>query len=133
MERGKEREHLMKLLYQMGLTNSFNESDFENYINNNMKGKASEYVNKVYLCLAENVDEIDGIIDKYSMNWKVSRMPAVDLALLRLALTEILFIDSIPESVSINEAVELAKNFSTDKSAKFVNGILGKVVKNEKL
>ena len=98
-----------------------------------MKGKASEYVNKVYLCLAENVDEIDGIIDKYSMNWKVSRMPAVDLAILRLALTEILFIDSIPESVSINEAVELAKNFSTDKSAKFVNGLLGKVVKNEKL
>ena len=52
---------------------------------------------------------------------------------MRLALTEILFIDSIPESVSINEAVELAKNFSTDKSAKFVNGLLGKVVKNEKL
>lgn len=131
MERGKEREHLMKLLYQMGLTNSFSESDFEQYVENNMKGKASEYVRNTYSYLIANIDDIDEIIDKYSINWKVKRMPAVDLAILRLALTEILFVDAIPESVSINEAVELAKNFSTDKSAKFVNGLLGKVVKSE--
>lgn len=131
MERGKEREHLMKLLYQMGLTNSFSESDFEQYVENNMKGKASEYVRNTYSYLTANIDYIDEIIDKYSINWKVKRMPAVDLAILRLALTEILFVDAIPESVSINEAVELAKNFSTDKSAKFVNGLLGKVVKSE--
>lgn len=131
MERGKEREHLMKLLYQMGLTNSFSESDFEQYVENNMKGKASEYVINTYSYLTANIDYIDEIIDKYSINWKVKRMPAVDLAILRLALTEILFVDAIPESVSINEAVELAKNFSTDKSAKFVNGLLGKVVKSE--
>ena len=56
-------------------------------------------------------------------------MPAVDLSILRLALTEIRYIDTIPVSVSINEAVNLAKKFSTDKSSSFINGVLGNAVK----
>ena len=55
-------------------------------------------------------------------------MPAVDLAILRLALTEIHYMENIPVSVSINEAVNMAKKFSTEKSASFINGILGKIV-----
>ena len=55
-------------------------------------------------------------------------MPAVDLAILRLALTEIHYMENIPVSVSINEAVNMAKKFSTEKSASFINGVLGKIV-----
>jgi N utilization substance protein B len=59
-------------------------------------------------------------------NWKIERIAKVDLAILRLSIGEIMYMD-IPVSVSINEAVELAKKFGTDDSAKFINGVLGKV------
>ena len=73
----------------------------------------------------ENRAEADAIISKYSAGWTLERMPNADRNLLRLAIYEILHCDVIPQSVSINEAVELAKEYSTQDSAKFINGILG--------
>ena len=70
-------------------------------------------------------DEADAIITKYSAGWTLDRMPNADRNLLRLAVYEILHRPDIPQSVSINEAVELAKQYSTIDSAKFINGILG--------
>jgi len=69
--------------------------------------------------------EIDPIITKYSSGWTLDRMPNADRNLLRLAIYEILHREEIPQSVSINESVELAKEYSTIDSAKFINGILG--------
>lgn len=69
--------------------------------------------------------EADAIISKYSAGWTLERMPNADRNLLRLAIYEILHCEEIPQSVSINEAVELAKEYSTLDSAKFINGILG--------
>ena len=71
---------------------------------------------------------IDAIINEKVDKWKTTRMPKVDLAILRLAVYEIKFEEDIPEGVSINEAVELAKLYGTDKSSSFVNGALSKVV-----
>lgn len=68
--------------------------------------------------------ELDRLIDQYSQNWKLSRMAAVDRNIIRLALFEMHFRKDIPPVVSINEAVEIAKRFSTDDSGKFVNGLL---------
>jgi N utilization substance protein B len=73
----------------------------------------------------ENRAEADEIISTYSAGWTLERMPNADRNLLRLAIYEILHCDEIPQSVSINEAVELAKEYSTQDSAKFINGILG--------
>ncbi|MBO4339178.1 MAG: transcription antitermination factor NusB [Clostridiales bacterium] len=77
----------------------------------------------------ENRDEIDTLISEFSVGWKIERIPKVSLAILRLALGEILFVDSIPVSVSINEAVELAKTFASGDDASYINGILGSIAK----
>jgi transcription antitermination protein NusB len=75
----------------------------------------------------EHRDECDAMIRKIAVNWDLHRMAAVDRNILRLAIYEMLHRDDIPPVVSINEAVDIAKKFSTDDSGKFVNGILDKV------
>ncbi len=75
--------------------------------------------------------ELDTIIEKKSKNWKFSRLSFVDRNILRLALYEMLYIEDVPESVTINEAVELAKDFGGEKSSVFINGILGSLVRGE--
>jgi len=73
----------------------------------------------------------DAIISRYSQGWSVERMPNADRNILRIALYEIFHVDDIPVNVSVNEAVELAKEYSTVDSARFINGVLGNVVRNE--
>ena len=75
----------------------------------------------------ENKAEIDTLIRKYSKNWKLSRMPAVDRNIMRIATFELLKLEDVPATVSINEAIEIAKDFSSDDSGAFVNGILESV------
>jgi N utilization substance protein B len=75
--------------------------------------------------------ELDRIIERYAAGWALDRMPNADRNLLRLALYEVLHRDDIPQSVSINEAVELAKRYSTADSAKFINGILGSFAREQ--
>lgn len=79
----------------------------------------------------ENQEQIDELLNKTSEGWKTSRMSKVDLSILRLAVYEALYDDTIPVKVAINEAVEIAKRFGGDDSRAFVNGILGKIVKNK--
>ena len=71
--------------------------------------------------------EIDASLADISEHWAVSRMPLVDRNILRLAVYEILYVDDIPDSVSINEAVEMAKSYGGEDSSKFVNGVLGRL------
>lgn len=77
----------------------------------------------------EHIEEIDKLIDEVSVGWKLSRMTKVDLTALRLACYEIKYDDAVSAATAINEAVELAKNYGTENSGSFVNGILAKVVK----
>lgn len=76
-----------------------------------------------------NLDTIDAELKASSKNWKIHRMPIVDLAILRLATYEILFLDEIDAATSINEAVEIAKSYSTQNSPKFINGVLDNIRK----
>jgi N utilization substance protein B len=80
------------------------------------------------LGVSQHQAEIDDQLETYAQGWSLNRMPALDRAILRLATWEILFNDEIPDGVAIDEAVELAKEYSTDNSASFVNGLLGKIV-----
>lgn len=75
-----------------------------------------------------NKENIDSLINKYAKNWTINRMAKVDLAILRLAICEMLYMSEMPTKVSINEAIELSKLYCDDKSPKFINGILGSVV-----
>ena len=79
-----------------------------------------------YEKVAEKIAQIDEMINEKTEGWKTSRMGKVDLAILRLAVYEIVFDDTIPNPVAINEAVELAKKLGRDESPKFINGVLAK-------
>lgn len=83
------------------------------------------YAREIVVGVTHHGDEIDELIETYSQGWPLNRMPAVDRALLRIGLWEILFNDDVPDSVAIAEAVESARVHSTEDSAGFVNGLLG--------
>lgn len=88
-----------------------------------------EYVEGVFFGVCEKVEELDRIIEEKAIGWKLSRISKTSLAILRLAIFEIKYMDEIPVSVSINEAVELCKKYATKDDASFVNGLLSSVVK----
>ncbi|MGH2805938.1 MAG: transcription antitermination factor NusB [Actinomycetota bacterium] len=85
--------------------------------------------------LTEGVEDhhadIDELITRYADRWAIQRMPVVDRNVIRIALFELLWADDVPVAVAINEAVELAKSFSTDDSGRFVNGLLGRIAETE--
>jgi len=88
----------------------------------------SRFAEKSFYLTVENKEEYDKIISEHINNWEVNRLAIIDKLILRIAVNELLNFDSIPTKVTINEAIELAKNFSTRKSGKFVNGILDAIL-----
>ena len=90
----------------------------------------SEYAESLVRGVMENRADIDELLASTSENWSVDRMPVVDRALLRLAVYEMVYVDEVPVSVAINEAVELAKAYGgEDESSRFVNGVLGRIAR----
>lgn len=85
------------------------------------------YARDIVIGITEHGDEIDELIETYAQDWTLARMPAIDRALLRIGVWEILYNTEIPDGVAISEAVESAKLHSTDDSAGFVNGLLGRI------
>ena len=88
------------------------------------------YAREIVDGVIDNRDEIDEQITTFAKDWTLARMPAVDRALLRMGVWEILYNDQIPTAVAIDEAVELAKEFSTDDSGAFVHGVLGRIARS---
>ncbi len=94
---------------------------------------AMKFFNHLMQSIVRNREEIDRYIAKHTFNWDMSRIAIIDKNILRMALAEILYCEDIPPKVSINEAIEIAKKFSsTDKSSKFVNGILDAIFNDMK-
>lgn len=87
-----------------------------------------EYAVTLVEGVAQHRDRIDDLVQTYSQGWQLDRMPAVDRAVLRLAIYELMYEDDVPDSVVIDEAVELAKQLSTDESPAFVNGLLARIL-----
>ncbi len=131
MGRRAAREMVMKLLYQIEIRKEPIEGQIEAALaEHKFKKENIEYLTDVIYGVYENKEDIDRAIEKYSKGWKLSRISKVDLSILRLAIYEIIFRKDIPLNVSINEAVELAKNYSGEESGAFINGILGRFQKN---
>lgn len=131
MNRKQTREEAVKIAYCMDINKDFNKDLPCIYINHfEIEGVDSEYLNKTVDDLIDNLEEIDKYITENSKDWKINRIAKVDLAVLRVSIAEILYNTQIPESVSINEAVEISKKYSNEDSHKFINGILGTVVRN---
>ena len=93
-----------------------------------IRDEDAAYISDKSSKIIEKLDEIDAMINKQAKGWTTQRMGKVDLAILRLAVYEIVFDEDVPTGVAINEAVELAKKFGQDASSGFVNGILAKFV-----
>ena len=91
--------------------------------------KPDEYIKTVFPGVQENIEEIDGLISGNAVGWKIERISKTALCILRLAIFEILYMEDIPSSVSINEAVEIAKKYASSEDASFINGILSSVLK----
>jgi len=87
------------------------------------------YSQEVLKGIEEHEAEIDALIDEIAIGWRIERMPKVDLSVLRVAIYEMVYRDDIPHGVSINEAVELAKQFGGDRSSAYINGMLGTLAK----
>lgn len=92
--------------------------------------EANEYISSVTEKVQENLTEIDRMIEERLVGWTLKRISKTALSVLRLAICEILYFKDIPVSVSINEAVEITKKYSTSQDASFVNGVLGSVSKS---
>lgn len=130
--RRQAREVAFQYLYghlpEKSVETTFSKPDFESFCSN-FTVPIDEFAWEVAYGTGKNVPTIDKAIEKLSTNWRLERMPRVDLTILRLAAFEILHRGDIPKTVAINEAVELAKRFGAEDSASFVNGILDKLDK----
>ena len=87
-----------------------------------------KYVELVVTGVKSHQEELDTLIEKHLKRWKVNRIAKTDLVILRLALFEMLYVSDIPNKVSLNEALEIAKTFSDDESRRFINGVLSSVM-----
>ncbi len=92
--------------------------------------EADEYALSVVRAVQEHSYEIDDIITKHSVKWKIDRLSKVSLAILRLAIAEIAFVKEVEEPVAINEAVELAKIYGGEEDPSYINGVLGGYVRS---
>ena len=125
MTRTQEREQAFMLVFEKAFNQEIEMDDLISYANETQMFEQSAFSESLAKSVYENIEPIDAIIEKYSIGWKKERLPKVTISILRLALCEILYVDSIPSSVSVNEAVELAKKYATPSDASFINGILG--------
>jgi len=119
----------MKVLFEMHINNEFDLKKADHHVfEGSIEEQQKDYIYGVLNAVINNVADIDKIIEEYSKGWKLNRIANVDLAILRLSFAEILYMEDIPYRVSINEAVELAKQYGSDETPSFINGILGKYV-----
>lgn len=122
------RKLAMQILYQTELQNLEVESIAEHYLDSNpFHPETRQWAMQLALYAWEKRDASDALIKQYSIDWDFSRISPIDKSLLRLAFYELCFTNT-PASVVLDEAIELAKKYSTDDSPKFINGILGKYV-----
>ena len=133
MKRQKSREKAMELLFSMELSKNSYDETIETFIEDyemDLKTIDVEYIKNVVKVVTDNLGTIDDKILSSLVNWKLDRISKVNLTILRLAVGEMMFVEDVPGSVAINEAVELTKKYSDEKSCSFVNGVLDKVLKN---
>jgi transcription antitermination protein NusB len=130
MSRRSLRERVFKLLFRIEFNTKEEMAEqcqfFFEEEENASEEEETAYISEKYADIMSHLSEIDELINSLAKGWSTARMGKVDLTIIRLAVYEIKFDDTIPTKVAINEAVELAKKFGQDESAGFVNGVLAK-------
>ncbi len=128
-KRRAAREQALKWLYQVDVGKTCVEEVVAS-TDPRLDQEGVAFARRLLDCAVANVREIDAAIARYAKEWSLDRMAAVDRNILRLAACEIMYLPDIPHSVSVDEAVELAKKYSAAESSKFVNGVLGSLLRD---
>ena len=134
-EKRTTRYICLQLLFASEISNEYKKDDLlDNFFQKtskplveNIKKSQIDYIQILYETTISNKDEVDKIIEKKLNNWEMKRIATIDKVILRMSISEMLYIEEVPPKVSITEGVEIAKVFSTDDSSSFVNGILDAV------
>ncbi len=128
MTRKQAREEVFILIFEK----AFNDDSVSDILELAIEAREIEpddYIKDVFFGVFDNLETIDNAISENAVGWSIKRISKTALSILRLAIYEMKFVESIPVSVSINEAVELAKKYATKEDASFINGILSTVAK----
>jgi N utilization substance protein B len=129
--RRKARELALQMLFENDVAGTKADEMFRRSTDlRKAPGALRDFTERLVAGTLEHRDDLDAIISKQADNWRLSRMPIVDRNILRLALFELLHEPSTPRPVVIDEALEIAKRFSTPRSSQFINGILDGVLKS---
>lgn len=146
MTRTAAREIAVLIGYSLGTKNQTPEEALDTFFDNEYfsslkeenilfseypSRKQREYISSVVIGVCEHMDEFDERIIKYSKGWKLSRISRIAQTVLRTAMFEVLYLDDVPNSVAINEAVELSKGYEEQETVAFINGILGSFMREE--
>ncbi len=125
--RSKARKAALDLLYESDIRKGSAAELLSKRVTE-MEYEAREFTKELIDGIELHKRKIDELIATYAQGWDMDRMPVLDRNILRLAIFELLWSQSVPEAVAISEALELAANFSTEDSSKYINGVLGKVL-----
>lgn len=135
MNRTQVRELTFKLLYSNEIQKDVNEEQIDIYLQDNQieKDEQIQYVKTTFNGIKDNIEEIEELIkSNLKENWSINRISKIDLAILKIAIYEIIY-SKLPYKVVINEAVELAKKYGEDQSKSFINGVLASIVKEKNI
>ena len=127
MTRKNARKAAFELLFEAGFRNDESAVDIFDVSSENRELEEDDYLRGVFFGVINNLQKIDEVIGTYSKGWKPERISRVSRTVLRIAVYEMLYIDAIPARVSINEALDLCREFDEDKARPFVNGVLNSV------
>ncbi|MFD1039179.1 transcription antitermination factor NusB [Virgibacillus byunsanensis] len=125
MRRSSAREKAFQILFQLDMNDVDPDQAIKDYIETL---EVDEYLQTLVQGVAKNKIQIDDVIVHHLENWSIERIASVERTTLRIAIYEINYLEDVPTSVSINEAVELANKFGDEKSGKFINGVLSKII-----
>ncbi len=128
-KRREDRQQAVELVYERMFRDDTAEEVYEDAFHAR-DAQIGDYTREVVEGVEAHTEEIDALIESNLKGWKLNRISKMSLAVMRVSVYEMKYIKSVPVSVSINEAVNLAKNYSTDKDGAFVNGVLGAVAKS---
>ncbi len=131
MLRRKAREYALQMLFQFDVTRKEEGLIGHFWAQRQVVPAVRDFANCLVEGVLKNLDEIDGMIKKYTQHWSLNRIATVDRNILRFAIYEILYMDDIPAKVTINEAIEITKKYADQDSSAFINGILDKILKEE--
>ena len=134
MSRKLSREKAMELVFSMMLTKESHDEVIETFVDNyeeNIKNLDLDYIKEVLKGVEENKESIDNLIKENLQKWKIESVSKVNLAILRLAVYEMKYVNDVPEKVAINEALEITKRYSDEKSVSFINGVLDNIYKGK--